>query len=128
MIIDIDLFKDINDKHGHLFGDTVISGIASQFLRDLRQIDLIGRYGGDEFIILLPETDLENATQVGERLRNNIIGSPYFKDSKPVHITISVGAASRKPQDESLEVIIERADQALYQAKEGGRNQIAAIP
>ncbi len=128
MIIDIDLFKDINDKHGHLFGDTVISGIASQFLRDLRQIDLIGRYGGDEFIILLPETDLENAYQVGERLRNNIIGSPYFKDSKPVHITISVGAASRKPQDESLDVIIDRADQALYQAKEGGRNQIAAIP
>jgi len=128
MIIDIDLFKDINDQHGHLFGDTVISGIASQFLRDLRQIDLIGRYGGDEFVILLPETDLENGYQVGERLRNNTMGSPYFKDGKPVHISISVGAASRKPEDESLEVIIERADQALYLAKEGGRNQMAAIP
>ncbi len=127
MIIDIDHLKEINDQHGHQFGDTVISGIASQFLRDLRQIDLIGRYGGDEFVVLLPETDLENAHQVGERLRNNTLGSPYFKNGKPIHMTISIGAASRKPEDESLEVIIERADQALYRAKEGGRNRIATL-
>jgi diguanylate cyclase (GGDEF)-like protein len=127
LMLDIDFFKDVNDSHGHLIGDQVLAGIATQFLRDLRQIDLIGRYGGDEFIALLPETDLENACQAGERLRQVVHESIFAKDTQPVRITISVGVAAMHHEGENIESLIERADQALYQAKESGRNRVKSI-
>ncbi len=124
LILDVDYFKDVNDTHGHLIGDQVLAGIATQFLRDLRQIDLVGRYGGDEFIALLPETDLENACLAGERLRGNVQESIFARGTEPVKITISVGAAALQEDGDTLEAMIERADQALYKAKEGGRNRV----
>lgn len=127
LMLDIDYFKDVNDSHGHLTGDQVLAGIATQFLRDLRQIDLIGRYGGDEFIALLPETDLENACQAGERLRQIVVESIFAKGSQPVRITISVGVASLHHGGENIDSLIERADRALYQAKEQGRNRVITI-
>jgi diguanylate cyclase (GGDEF)-like protein len=123
MMIDIDLFKQVNDTKGHLIGDQVLAGVASQIERQLRQVDLPGRYGGDEFIALLPETDLFNAYQAAERLRRSIAKVIYPTENEPVRITVSIGIAALKQASESLETMIERADQALYSAKQAGRNR-----
>ena len=123
MMIDIDLFKQVNDTQGHLIGDQVLAGVASQIEHQLRQVDLPGRYGGDEFIALLPETDLFNAYQAAERLRRSIAKVHYPTENEPVRVTVSIGIASLKASSDSLETIIERADQALYSAKQSGRNR-----
>ncbi len=92
----------------------------------LRSIDLVGRYGGEEFIVLLPETDEQNAVQVGERLRRSISQSPFFTKVDELQITISVGVTSSTGIEEiSLEELIEHADQALYSAKRAGRNRVS---
>jgi diguanylate cyclase (GGDEF)-like protein len=123
MMIDIDLFKQVNDTKGHLIGDQVLAGVASQIEHQLRQVDLPGRYGGDEFIALLPETDLFNAYQAAERLRRSIAKVIYPTETEPVRITVSIGIAGLKHSSETLETLIERADQALYSAKQAGRNR-----
>lgn len=123
MMIDIDLFKQVNDTQGHLIGDQVLAGVASQIEHQLRQVDLPGRYGGDEFIALLPETDLFNAYQAAERLRRNIAQVIFPTENEPVRITVSIGIAGLKHTSETLETLIERADQALYLAKQSGRNR-----
>lgn len=123
MMIDIDLFKQVNDTKGHLIGDQVLAGVASQIEHQLRQVDLPGRYGGDEFIALLPETDLFNAYQAAERLRRSIARVIYPTETEPVRITVSIGIAALKHTNETLETLIEHADQALYTAKQAGRNR-----
>jgi diguanylate cyclase (GGDEF)-like protein len=123
MMIDIDLFKQVNDTKGHSIGDQVLAGVASQIEHQLRQVDLPGRYGGDEFIALLPETDLFNAYQAAERLRRSIAKVIYPTENEPVRITVSIGIAALKHSSETLETLIERADQALYSAKQAGRNR-----
>jgi len=123
MMIDIDLFKKVNDSQGHLIGDQVLAGVASQIIHQLRQVDLPGRYGGDEFIALLPETDLSNAHQAAERLRKAIEQNPYPTENEPVQISVSIGLAELKHTIDTLETLIERADQALYTAKQSGRNR-----
>lgn len=123
MMIDIDLFKQVNDTKGHLVGDQVLAGVAAQIERQLRQVDLPGRYGGDEFVALLPETDLFNAYQAAERLRRSIAKVAYPTESEPVRISVSIGIAALRQSGESLETLIERADQALYLAKQSGRNR-----
>ncbi len=123
MMIDIDLFKQVNDTKGHLVGDQVLAGVAAQIERQLRQVDLPGRYGGDEFVALLPETDLFNAYQAAERLRRSIAKVIYPTESEPVKISVSIGIAALKQTGDTLETLIERADQALYLAKQSGRNR-----
>jgi diguanylate cyclase (GGDEF)-like protein len=127
IMLDIDFFKNINDLYGHLVGDRVLIGLASRLLLELRQIDLVGRYGGDEFVALLPETDLANAMSVAERLRkvasSVIIPSP----TGPVTISLSAGIASLDPESKDLNSLINRADQALYEAKRGGRDQVVSL-
>jgi diguanylate cyclase (GGDEF)-like protein len=123
MMIDIDLFKQINDTQGHLIGDQVLAGVASIIEHELRQVDLPGRYGGDEFIALLPETDLDHAFQAAERLRQSLSRGPYQTENQVVRITASIGLAQLEHSGDSLETLIERADQALYAAKQAGRNQ-----
>ncbi len=127
LMLDIDLFKQINDLHGHLTGDRILMGLTSRCAQELRQIDLLGRYGGDEFIVLLPETSLENACLVAERLRTSIARIPFSANGKPLYITVSVGVAALRDDCKTLESLMERADQALYQAKESGRNRVAAL-
>lgn len=127
LMLDIDLFKQINDLYGHLTGDRILVGMTSRCAQELRQIDLLGRYGGDEFIVLLPETSLENACLVAERLRASIARIPFSANGKPLYITISVGVASLRDDCKTLESLMERADQALYQAKENGRNRVATL-
>jgi diguanylate cyclase (GGDEF)-like protein len=123
LMIDIDLFKQVNDTQGHLTGDQVLAGVGSLIEHELRQVDLPGRYGGDEFIALLPETDLNNAFQAAERLRKSITQGVYLTDNEPVHVTASIGLAELEQPGDTLESLIERADQALYVAKQSGRNR-----
>lgn len=123
MLLDIDLFKNINDTYGHLTGDMILAGVSAEFIRQLRQVDLLGRYGGDEFIALLPETELAQAIQIAERLRKSVSELKFNTSSGQVRVTVSVGVAVLE-KDDNLETLIKKADKALYRAKEVGRNNV----
>lgn len=123
MLLDIDLFKKINDTYGHLTGDLILAGVSAEFIKELRQVDLVGRYGGDEFIALLPETELPQAMQIAERLRRSISELTFNTQTGQVKVTISVGVAALDKED-TLETLIKKTDQALYRAKEEGRNHV----
>ncbi len=123
-MLDIDLLKQVNDKYGHLAGDHMLKEIAARSKRNIRDIDLIGRYGGDEFIILLIETEETNARKVATRIRDSIAGSPIETDQGQLSITVSIGLATLNQTYTNLTEIIDDADNALYQAKRGGRNLV----
>ena len=123
MVCDIDLFKRINDNYGHLAGDKVLKIIAKSLQVNLRDSDFIARFGGEEFVCLMPETSKEDAKMVAEKLRKKIEGSPFNFKKEPVQITISFGI-SEFAEGDSADEVFERADKALYKAKENGRNQV----
>ena len=123
MVCDIDLFKRINDNYGHLAGDKVLKIIAKSLQINLRDSDFIARFGGEEFVCLMPETSKEDAKIVAEKLRKKIEGSPFNFKKEPVQITISFGI-SEFAEGDSADDVFERADKALYKAKENGRNQV----
>ena len=124
-MLDIDHFKNINDTYGHLVGDQVLIAVAKAILQSLRPTDMPVRYGGEEFTIFLPGTNIENAKIVGERLRASVesMKIPLLDKKDFISVTISVGFTERKDGD-SVETIIKRADDALYHAKESGRNRV----
>jgi diguanylate cyclase (GGDEF)-like protein len=126
LMIDIDKFKEINDTAGHVCGDQVIQTFARRLQSLLRSSDLIGRIGGDEFIVLLPETSEEKGWQLASRLCVQVAASPMETTAYGAFpITISIGVAQGMAgSHETLEQVIIRADQALYQAKEQGRNRV----
>jgi diguanylate cyclase (GGDEF)-like protein/PAS domain S-box-containing protein len=127
LILDVDHFKNINDTYGHATGDDVLQNLAKKCGEQLRSFDLMARYGGDEFILMLPETETDMACQTAERLRQVIESNRVATSSGPLQITISFGIATLNEGDDiSLDQLIDRADQALYQAKNSGRNQIYA--
>lgn len=125
MIFDIDRFKAINDKYGHPTGDVVLKRVAERCLESLRSIDIVGRVGGEEFAVMLPDTGQAGATEIAERLRRMIAELHQVHDGTPFipAITISIGLAILRP-GEKLEPLFSRADAALYRAKEGGRNRV----
>ena len=123
MVCDIDFFKRINDSYGHLAGDKVLKIIAKALQRNLRDTDFIARFGGEEFVTLMPETNAQEAMQVAEKLRTKIEQSPFNFRKEPVRITMSFGI-SEFSQNEKADTVFERADKALYKAKENGRNQV----
>jgi len=126
IMIDIDHFKKINDAYGHDVGDKVLQELAKRCKRCVREIDLIGRHGGEEFVILLPETDLDASLAVGERLRNAISHSPIcIGETIELNVTASIGVARKDENTPNLEILITRADQAMYIAKHKGRNRVA---
>ncbi|MCE9645839.1 MAG: diguanylate cyclase [Chloroflexi bacterium] len=125
LLFDIDHFKEVNDRHGHTIGDQVLCELADRCRTGSRAVDLVCRYGGEEFIVLLPETNLESARSVAERLRQKIMKDPFESDAGTLEITISIGVAESNEYD-TLQTLIERADIALYEAKRGGRNQVKA--
>jgi diguanylate cyclase (GGDEF)-like protein len=125
MMLDLDHFKLINDNYGHPIGDRVLQEFATRCKDSVRAVDLIGRYGGEELIILLPETDSETALLVAERLRSSIEEPPIKVSNGEVHVTVSVGVAAKDEYTTTLETLIARADQAMYIAKHKGRNCVA---
>jgi diguanylate cyclase (GGDEF)-like protein/PAS domain S-box-containing protein len=124
ILLDIDLFKKINDTYGHTAGDRVLSGIASTISHNIREIDLFGRYGGEEFVILLPSTGAEAAREVAERVRELVAGLRFDTERGPLEVTISLGVAMLTSDVPSLATLIDRADQAMYSAKQAGRNRV----
>lgn len=123
IMLDIDNFKEINDQHGHLAGDQVLQIVADQMRSELRKVDLAGRYGGDELAVLLPETDLHDASRVAHRLLTAVGEHPLPFGQHLLKISISAGvtAANGTP---TLTALLHRADEVLYKAKQGGRNRI----
>jgi len=122
-VIDIDLFKRINDAYGHKAGDRVLQLVAKELKERLRNTDFIARFGGEEFVVLLPETTGEDACKVMDKLRNHISNLPFHFRGEPVTVTFSAGLAEFTAGD-SEETVFERADRALYQAKDAGRDRV----
>jgi diguanylate cyclase (GGDEF)-like protein/PAS domain S-box-containing protein len=123
VMLDIDHFKRVNDTYGHLAGDQVLRILADRCRAAVREVDILGRYGGEEFLILLVENDLESAAQVAERLRWSVEQHPFETTAGSIWITISLGVATRNERTPDLQGLIRQADLALYGAKLRGRNQ-----
>lgn len=121
VMADLDHFKAINDLHGHLVGDRVLTDVATRIKAALREFDLVGRFGGEEFVVLLENTSLHTARQVAERIRRRIGSEPVSTGSATVDITISQGLAHYREGDD-VQALLRRADQAMYRAKADGRN------
>lgn len=126
MILDIDFFKAVNDTYGHDAGDDVLREFASRIRRSIRGIDLACRYGGEEFVVVMPETDLRVAGLVAERLRAAVAGEPFAieKGARRIDVTLSIGIATLGGGDDAIAAVLKRADQALYRAKHAGRNRV----
>ncbi|TMJ36444.1 MAG: PleD family two-component system response regulator [Alphaproteobacteria bacterium] len=126
LALDVDHFKMVNDENGHPVGDRVLQELASRLKQSIRNIDMICRIGGEEFVIVLPNTDAEVATKIADRMRRGISGKPFDVGAKngPLTVTVSIGVAAIESQSDTLEAILKRADEALYSAKRGGRNRV----
>jgi diguanylate cyclase (GGDEF)-like protein len=125
VFIDIDRFKEINDTLGHAGGDQALAAIAKLCLAQIRAIDIFARLGGEEFVLLLPETDSQTAALVAERLRQAVSQTPITHGGHAITATISLGVATVSGGQSTLELLMQRADQALYSAKQAGRNRVA---
>jgi diguanylate cyclase len=126
MMIDIDRFKEINDRHGHPAGDRVLRHLAETLLHNIRRTDTAARYAGDEFLLVLPDTNLDGATELARRIRAQF--GEAIVDPAGGRCTISLGAAEAYEDMADVEDWIQQADSALYRAKEGGRDQIVSAP
>ncbi len=127
MLFDVDHFKRVNDRHGHLVGDAVLQHLARVGLEAVRRVDLLARFGGEEFAVLLPCTEAHGARIAAERLRERIERTPATTDEGAIGVTISVGVATADGAwQPDVQGLIRAADQALYRAKAGGRNRVVA--
>ena len=124
LMIDLDYFKKINDTYGHQTGDTVLRAVSDAMKQSLRLPDIIGRIGGEEFAIILPETDISAALIIGDRLRKRVEALDMPQKNCNIKITISIGASQSSKDDMSIDDVLQRSDAALYRAKENGRNRI----
>lgn len=123
IMLDIDFFKKVNDKYGHNTGDEVLRKISNNISLQLRKNDILCRWGGEEFLLLIPEIDKESGKKISDKIRLYVSEHPVeIKNGLSVNITISIGCTSLTESDNSIESIIERADHALYQSKRNGRN------
>jgi len=135
MYIDIDYFKQVNDTYGHLAGDDVLREVAARIKAELRMSDALGRFGGEEFVVLLIDADLDSASMVAQRIRAGVADRPFLlPDGQSLVVSVSIGVATLDDfeRDHAIEGVaqqlVAQADQALYQAKEGGRNRVVARP
>lgn len=126
VIFDFDHFKKLNDQYGHPAGDYVLKKTASLILKNMRKEDIFGRYGGEEFAIILPETSTDSAIRLCEKLRLLVSSVNYEFNNMVIKVTISVGAASIMENTKNYQDLIEKADRALYKAKREGRNKVIA--
>ncbi len=126
LFVDVDRFKDVNDSCGHAAGDGLLQTIAQRLQTSTREEDLVARLGGDELLVALPGMDtLEQAVGIAETIRK-AAAEPVVSNGRPVQATLSIGVTLARPA-ESVDGLIARADQAMYQAKQGGRNQVIPI-
>jgi len=126
LFADIDFFKKINDTYGHAAGDEVLINISNILNTEKREVDQVARWGGEEFLILLPETNLEGAVLHGNKIRELISAKPIIHEGQEIHITMSFGV-SEYSEDANIEKTIDQADQRLYLAKNSGRNKVVSI-
>ena len=126
IIFDIDHFKTINDRFGHRVGDKVINRLASITRHTLRENDTIGRISGEEFLIILPETQINDAIQIADRLNEQFANADFEDLAEGIHLTASFGVTEYTPDDENLDMVINRADRLLYKAKKEGRNRVVS--
>jgi len=125
MMLDIDYFKRINDTHGHAMGDAVLQRLGSTMKNSLREIDVIARLGGEEFAILLPQTTLDQASELAQRLRTRIAEESIpSAQGTAIEFTVSIGLDAWQETDANLDALLKRCDQAMYQAKNSGRNRV----
>ncbi len=125
IMADLDHFKKINDNFGHDFGDVVLKTVASLFKEELRDTDYVGRVGGEEFVLVLPNTNKEAGLFVADRMRSRV--EAYRFDHEEVTVTFSGGAVAAPEDGTEMKTLLKKADQAMYRAKENGRNQIVAV-
>ena len=132
LLVDIDHFKKVNDTWGHQVGDLVLKHVSRIFVEALRQTDMVARFGGEEFVILLPHTPEAESYALAERLRKTVEKTPLVigmnGNQKEIPITISIGSACLVPEGDSVFDLLERADKAMYQAKHEGRNRVVRCP
>lgn len=125
IVFDIDHFKRVNDILGHDMGDQILKEVAARLVTNMRAIDVVSRYGGEEFMIAMPKTSEKEALLAADRVRELIAGTPVYVDGQALHVTTSAGVAEVQ-QGEQLRDVFRRADDALYKAKQGGRNQVVS--
>ncbi len=124
LMVDLDHFKKINDTYGHAIGDKALVELAAICKNLLRDVDIFGRLGGEEFAILLPETDIAGGGIIAERLLSAIAKTSIEADNKILHLTVSIGVSELLPDEDQLQTLLKRADDAMYEAKRKGRNQV----
>src|SRR6185312_12323338 len=127
LMIDIDHFKNFNDEFGHLLGDEVLKIVARTLTEILKGRDVVARFGGEEFVAILPETPIEGAMKVADIIRGAIAGRELKRKDTGTSfgsITVSIGVARYRPEEDTLPTLIQRADTALYTSKHGGRNRV----
>ncbi len=123
VMADLDHFKEINDTHGHQVGDSILHDVATRMVTGARSSDVVGRYGGEEFLIIFEDASLDVARDLSERIRIRVLADPFIENSTPLHVTVSLGVARARESDDA-EALIRRADLALYEAKTAGRNRV----
>lgn len=127
VIVDIDNFKKVNDSHGHLAGDDVLRETSKRLNSALRKYDCLGRYGGKEFIAILPQSDFESTRAVAERICDAVRGTPFNVHGHSLNITVSAGISCFSDRDKDVDTAINRADQGLHQAKRAGKDRVAWV-
>ncbi len=127
IMLDVDHFKQVNDELGHLVGDQVLKVVAAVVRKHVREYDRCGRYGGEEFLVLLPATRLPDALLLAERVRLAIVQTPLLKERGDLHLSVSLGVSQVRPGDEHTDTVLKRADEGLYRAKHQGRNCIGCV-
>ncbi|WP_426356902.1 diguanylate cyclase [Pseudocolwellia sp. HL-MZ19] len=124
ILLDCDYFKNVNDVHGHQIGDELLKHICKICNKEIRSIDFLGRYGGEEFIIILPDCDVDGGIEIAKRIQNSLIKDCLIVEGKELNVTLSMGISMLIDKSETFEQLINKADQAMYVAKENGRNRI----
>lgn len=127
ILLDCDLFKNINDHFGHLFGDEILKHLCKICTEEIRNIDFFGRYGGEEFIIILPDSDLNGAVETAKRIQRSLANNSIAFEGKDVCVTVSIGICTANDKHTNFEQLIKDADTAMYRAKANGRNRIEVI-
>jgi diguanylate cyclase (GGDEF)-like protein len=127
LMVDVDNFKKINDNYGHLVGDVILRGVSKSIKDSTRQIDFMGRYGGEELAVILTETDKEESLVIAERIRQAVESNKIAAYDESLNVTISIGISLFPADATEVLSLIDKADQALYQAKQSGRNKVVLL-